>query len=114
MTSLDVATSRIGGQIVHALDTAWSDIQTRHPDVPDVVIIVSHTVAAHGHFACHRWSMRNTSTKLHEVMMSAESLQREPAETFGTLLHEAAHGIAFVRGVRDTSRDGRYHNKRFA
>lgn len=31
----------------------------------------------------------------------------------GTLLHEAAHGLAAVRGVQDTSRQGRYHNKGF-
>jgi hypothetical protein len=31
----------------------------------------------------------------------------------GTLLHEAAHGLAGVRGVRDTSRGGRYHNRRY-
>lgn len=31
----------------------------------------------------------------------------------GTLLHEAAHGIAATRGIQDTSRQGRYHNRRF-
>jgi hypothetical protein len=28
-------------------------------------------------------------------------------------VHEAAHGLANTRGVKDTSRQGRYHNKRF-
>jgi hypothetical protein len=32
----------------------------------------------------------------------------------GTLLHEAAHGLAQARGVQDTSRQGRYHNHRYA
>lgn len=32
----------------------------------------------------------------------------------GTLLHEAAHGVASTRGIKDTSRQGRYHNRRFA
>jgi hypothetical protein len=32
----------------------------------------------------------------------------------GTLLHEATHGLAHARGIRDTSRQGRYHNKRYA
>ena len=27
--------------------------------------------------------------------------------------HEAAHAIAFQRGIKDTSRQGRYHNSRF-
>ncbi|WP_219419925.1 hypothetical protein [Pseudonocardia nigra] len=32
----------------------------------------------------------------------------------GTLLHEAAHGVATTRGIKDTSRQGRYHNRKFA
>ena len=31
----------------------------------------------------------------------------------GTLLHEAAHGVAAIRGIKDTSRQGRYHNTNF-
>ena len=30
-----------------------------------------------------------------------------------TLLHEAVHAVAFERGIKDTSRQGRYHNARF-
>ena len=30
-----------------------------------------------------------------------------------TLLHEAAHALADQRGIKDTSRQGRYHNQRF-
>jgi hypothetical protein len=32
----------------------------------------------------------------------------------GTLLHEAAHGLALARSIQDTSRQGRYHNRRYA
>jgi hypothetical protein len=32
----------------------------------------------------------------------------------GTLLHEAAHGLAQARSIQDTSRQGRYHNRRYA
>lgn len=31
-----------------------------------------------------------------------------------TLLHEMCHAYAEATGIRDTSRDGRYHNRRFA
>jgi hypothetical protein len=30
------------------------------------------------------------------------------------LLHEAAHGLAQARSIQDTSRGGRYHNRRYA
>ncbi len=35
------------------------------------------------------------------------------AAVLGTLLHEAAHALAHVRGIKDTSRQGRWHNARF-
>ncbi len=47
-------------------------------------------------------------------MVSGEGLHRPAAEVFTTLLHEAAHGLADARGVKDTSRQGRWHNKQFA
>jgi len=37
-----------------------------------------------------------------------------PRDVLGTLLHEAAHGMAATRQIKDTSRQGRYHNRRFA
>ena len=46
-------------------------------------------------------------------MISGEGLRRSPAEVLGTLLHEAAHALAYARGIKDTSRQGRYHNKHF-
>ncbi|WP_297495484.1 hypothetical protein [Pseudonocardia sp.] len=30
-----------------------------------------------------------------------------------TLLHEAAHALAHVRGIKDSSRQGRWHNAKF-
>ncbi|WP_431980775.1 hypothetical protein [Streptomyces qinglanensis] len=69
------------------LAAAWADIQRHHPELPDLA--------------------------------APESLIGESSSACGTglsferLLHEAVHGIAAARGVRDTSRAGRYHNRRF-
>ena len=46
-------------------------------------------------------------------MISGEGLRRSSREVLGTLLHEAAHALAHARGIKDTSRQGRYHNKHF-
>ena len=46
-------------------------------------------------------------------MISGEGLRRSSQEVLGTLLHEAAHALAHARGIKDTSRQGRYHNKHF-
>jgi hypothetical protein len=48
------------------------------------------------------------------VLVSGEGLQRGPVDVLGTLLHEAAHGLACGRSIQDTSRQGRYHNRRYA
>jgi hypothetical protein len=50
----------------------------------------------------------------HEVLVGGEGLQRGPLEVLGTLLHEATHGLAQARSIADTSRQGRYHNRRYA
>lgn len=69
------------------LAAAWSDIQAYHRDLPDLA--------------------------------SPEALIGESSSACGTqlgferLLHEAAHGLAAAREIRDTSRAGRYHNRRF-
>ena len=47
-------------------------------------------------------------------MISGEGLRRTPREVLATLLHEAVHALAAARGITDTSRQGRYHNRKFA
>ena len=51
---------------------------------------------------------------LAELFVSGEGLRRGARAVLGTLLHEAAHGVASTRGIKDTSRQGRYHNRKFA
>ncbi len=108
----------LGSPMVGALESAWQAIRSRHPDVPDAVIVVGAGSAGRqsglklGHFAALRWC--RDDVEIPEVFVAGEGLQREPTEVLGTLLHEAAHGIAEVRCVDDTSRGGRYHNRRYA
>ena len=105
--------------LVAALESAWAAIRARHADVPAVVIVVGSGSAAKpnagtklGHFASLRW--QHGDTRMPEVFVSGEGLSRTPGEVFTTLLHEAAHALADVRGIQETSRQGRWHNKRFA
>jgi hypothetical protein len=105
--------------LVGALESAWTAIRTAHPEIPAAIIVIgsgsSSTKAnelKYGHFASLRW--QHGDTRLPEVLVSGEGLRRTPAEVFTTLLHEAAHGLADVRGIQDTSRQGRWHNRHFA
>jgi hypothetical protein len=102
--------------LVAALEHAWQTIRTRHPDVPEAVLVVASGSEGKrlnlGHFAPHRWQVAGADR--HEVLVGGEGLHRGSLEVLGTLLHEAAHGLAQARGVQDTSRQGRYHNRRYA
>jgi hypothetical protein len=102
--------------LLAALEHAWQTIRTRHLDVPDAVLVVASGSEGKrvnwGHFAPHRWQVNGADR--HEVLVGGEGLQRGPLEVLGTLLHEAAHGLAQARRIQDTSRQGRYHNRRYA
>ena len=79
-----------------------------------VIIIASGTDGKHtrlGHHAPGRWNV--AGQQYAEIMISGEGLRRTPNQVLGTLLHEAAHALAHARGIKDTSRQGRYHNKQF-
>ncbi|MEU3690562.1 hypothetical protein [Streptomyces narbonensis] len=104
-----------GSLIVSTLEKAWKDIQVQAPDVPNVIFITGTGLdkdsVRWGHFHASQWVTE--SGRLHELFISGEALNREPAETMTTLLHEATHGLAHERGIKDTSRRGKYHNQRF-
>lgn len=103
-------------RVITALEKTWTAIQAQHEELPAVVIIVaSGTAGRHpkwGHFAALRW--QHGETKLPEILVAGEGLNRPVTDILATLLHEAAHALAHVRGIKDTSRQGRWHNKKFA
>jgi hypothetical protein len=102
--------------ILKILEDTWQAIRRNHPEIPPVVLIIaSGTETKHprwGHHAPHRWNASNTEHA--EVMISGEGLRRPARDILATLLHEAAHALADARGIQDTSRQGRYHNKKYA
>ena len=110
------AQSPAASRILSVLEDTWTAIRRHHGQVPPVVLIIASGTDTKqprwGHYASGRWYASNI--KHAEVMISGEGLARTPREVLGTLLHEAAHALAAARGERDTSRQGRYHNKKYA
>ena len=56
-----------------------------------------------GHWSPARWLVP-TEGHRSEVLIAGESLSRPARDTLGTLVHEAAHGLAWARKIKDTSR----------
>jgi curved DNA-binding protein CbpA len=109
-------TSRAASRLIKVLEDSWLEIRRRHPEIPAVVIIIASGSDGKqtrlGHHAPGRWNVAGQQRA--EIMISGEGLRRTAREVLGTLLHEAAHALADARGIQDTSRQGRYHNTRYA
>ena len=106
----------ISPRLITALDRTWAAIQARHPDVPAVVITLGAGSGGKaglklGHFAAERW--QQAAMSMPELFIGGEGLARGARSVLGTLLHEGAHGVASVREIKDTSRQGRFHNTRY-
>jgi hypothetical protein len=108
----------LGSDLIAALEGAWSAIRREHAELPPAVLITgagslgSRHGLRLGHFAASRWQS-NGASELSEIFVGGEGLARGAGEVLATLLHEAAHALAHARGIKDTSRQGRYHNRRF-
>jgi hypothetical protein len=101
--------------VLAVLEATWQAIRARQPQIPPVVIVIASGTDGRqtrwGHHAPQRWRVGLEDRA--EIMISGEGLKRGAPAVLGTLLHEAAHALAAARGIRDTSRQGRYHNKHF-
>jgi len=121
--------ANFGSGTVAALESAWADIRAMHPDVAaDVVFITGSgragrkgglrmgSITVNPNWAESRPThsrAKSDPTKYREVFIAGETLAMHPVKLLETLIHEAAHSVAFTRGVKDTSRQYRYHNRRF-
>jgi hypothetical protein len=112
-------TRRAVATLIAALEDAWNSIRAHHPQIPPAVVIVGPGTgtglpAEWGHYSTLRWQHTDSKTDYSEVMVAGEALSENVREVLGTLLHEAAHALADTLSIKDTSRQGRWHNKHFA
>lgn len=111
-------TEATASRLLATIERIWAEIQRRHPDTPEVFFTLGAGSASGsrgtklGHFGPDRWTIEDD--RRHEIFVGGEGLALGAVETLGTLLHEAAHAIAHTRGIKDTSRQGRWHNTKFA
>ena len=103
--------------VTRACEVVWEAIQAEHDELPAVVLLVAPADGGAkksgklGHFWANRWNTDGNTTP--EVGLVAEHLRREAVEVFGTIVHEAAHALAFARDIKDTDKSGKRHNRKF-
>lgn len=77
-----------------------------------VVITLKSTPDAYGHISIgERWTVNEDGKR--ELNISTSYLSRDIVEVVATLLHEMVHEYCLIHDIKDTSRGGSYHNKRF-
>jgi hypothetical protein len=106
-----------GSSVVTMLERIWNKIREEHSELPGIVMVTGSGLVGPprwGHFRAGGWTgSADTNLQLGEMFIAGETLSRGPLETLVTILHEATHVLAAVRGIKDTSRQGRWHNQRF-
>ena len=76
-------------------------------------ITIQSTPKAYGHFTLRDDTWVSAVGNTHEINLGAGTLARPIEEVAATLLHEMVHFYCYLNHIKDTSRNGTYHNKRF-
>ena len=76
-------------------------------------ITIQSTPRAYGHFTLREDTWISAAGCSHEINIGAGTLARPIEDLCATLLHEMVHLYCFTHGIKDTSRGGTYHNRRF-
>ena len=79
---------------------------------PIIAVLPDTTKGAYGWCTTQKiW--KSETEEYYEINICAEHLNRPIKEVCATLIHEMVHLDNLKKGIKDTSGNGRYHNKRF-
>lgn len=101
-------------EVSEFLENAFDILNQRYFDgeLPRAVITIQSSPRAYGHFTPYlAWS--EDGEGFPEINLGAENLNRPTANTIATLVHEMVHFYCHIKEIKDTSRGGTYHNRRF-
>ena len=111
--------------LLRALDDVYATLRTDHPDLPRALVTVEEPhPAVTSRVACWRAGTFVTASGVFEgrIAFGYPTAHRDVPHTLfsaraadlaGVLVHEAAHALATARKVKDTSRNGTWHNERY-
>ena len=102
--------SRAVSQLEHIYNSLNADFFGGGLPVP--IITVQSKPGTMGHCSVAKvWQRKEDKT--HELNIAAEVLNYPIEETIDTMLHEMVHLFCRENGIKEVSRGGKYHNKRF-
>lgn len=86
-------------------------------DLVKPIITISPTttkISGYGWCTAYKvWKDKDGGDGYFEINICAEHLARPFSDVAATMLHEMVHLDNLMKGIKDTSRGGTYHNKRF-
>ena len=80
---------------------------------PVITILADSSSGAYGWISVNKVWRSKDNKHYREINMCAEYLNREPVLIITTLLHEMCHLYNLQNNIKDTSRNGTYHNASF-
>lgn len=98
--------------IAKALEYAYKQVSKHHDVLPIIfTVALDERNTKRGSYTYDKWT--NHERTVDEVFINSNILAEGAESVMRTVLHEAVHSLARKREVQETSRDGRYHNKKF-
>ena len=82
-------------------------------ELEEAVITIQSTPRAYGHVTVSKAWHRADGEQRHELNVGAGTLDRDITNVVATILHEMVHLLNLQSGIKDCSRGGTYHNKKF-
>lgn len=102
-------------EITAFLESAYDVLNEKYFEsaLPKCAITIQSSPKAYGHFTTREVWQGGEEAARHEINLGAENLNRPLVNTLATLVHEMVHFFCHINEIKDTSRSGVYHNKRF-
>lgn len=93
------------------LETIWGRLRGHHADLPRARIAITPRATPVAHDQSRL--LRDDDGVVTGPVVGTTTLRVGPDAVLCYVHHEAAHVLAWVRGISDTAQRGHYHNQRF-
>ena len=108
----------LGSEVISILEAAWADIRTRNADMAAKVVFRTGSGVTSGGMTLGSITVGQVwhdedGNGFHEVFIGNETLSAGPEAILKTMVHEGVHSVCTELGLKETSRQYRYHNRTF-